>query len=365
MTSARAAVLRNRDEPYDLETIKLPDPGPGEVLVRIVAAGHCHTDLLLRSHAFGLPLPTVPGHEGAGVVEAIGTGVSSVAVGNHVICSYAWCGTCRPCRRGQPYACEQFALLNLVGHDLTGRIVGADAAGGAVGVRWFGQSSFATHSLVNERTLVRVDDDVPLHLVAPLGCGIQTGAGSMLNVLRPAAGDHVAVWGTGAVGLAAIMAAAAVGCAAIVAVDLNAKRRELALELGATAAVDGAAPDAAEQVIAATGGGADGALDTTGLPSVIAAAVSALRVPGTLGLIGVAQGDIVLPGSALSLGKTIVGIIEGSAQPQEFLPRLIALWRAGRFPLERLVVTYPLDAIDRAEADALAGLVIKPVLLPG
>lgn len=362
-TVATAAVLRGHGEAYSLTEVLLDDPRPGELIVKIAAVGHCHTDVLPRIPELGLPLPVIPGHEGAGEVVAVGAGVTTVGPGDHVLLSYDTCGVCRACGRGEPYACEWFGLLNMAGQPLDGT-ARATAAGAPVGNRWFGQSSFATHSLVSERQVVKVDSSLPLEVLAPLGCGIQTGAGSVFNVLRPGPGDGVAVWGVGAVGMAAVMAANVAGAATIVAVDVNPTRLELAKELGATHTFDGNDPDVAAQVLEATAGGVDSSLDTTGLPVVIDRAISVTRPPGTIGLVGVQQGDVTVTPMTLSLGKRLVGIIEGAARPADLLPRLISLWQAGRFPLDRLVVPYPLADIDTAEADALAGRVIKPVLLP-
>lgn len=359
-----AAVLRAPDAPYSLETVDLADPGPGQVLVRIVGVGHCHTDLLPRSGMLPIPMPVIAGHEGAGVVEAVGPGVTSVSPGDHVVLSFASCGGCAPCTDGHPASCDLFAPLNLFGGTLDGSVVARDAGGAPVSARWFGQSSFAGHALATERNVVRIDPDLPLELMGPLGCGIQTGAGSVLNVLRVAAGDTVAVYGTGAVGLAGVMAAAAAGATTIVGVDVNPARLEVALELGATHVVDAREGDVAARVVAASGGGVAKALDTTGVGAVAQAAVDAVRVRGTVALVGVSHPDLVVSGASLAMGKTVTGVIEGDAVPQTFIPLLTRLWRAGRFPFDRLVRTYPLADIDLAEQAAARGEVIKPVLLP-
>ncbi len=358
-----AALLREPTARYSIEEVTLADPGPGQVLVRVVAVGHCHTDLLPRTGMLPTPMPMIAGHEGAGVVEAIGDGVSSLAPGDHVVLSFGSCGTCPPCAAGSPASCDLFAPLNLFGATLDGSVTVTDASGAPVSARWFGQSSFATYALATERNAVKIDDDLPLELMAPLGCGLQTGAGTVLNVLKPSAGDSIAVFGAGAVGSAAIMAAASAGCTTIVAIDLHPHRLELARSLGATHVVDGRANDVAAQVIATTGRGVDHAVDTTGVNAVCAAAISALTSRGTLALVGVAQPDLVIPGNALAMGKRVVGIIEGDADPQQFIPQLAQLWREGKFPIERLVQTFPFAEIDHAEDEAAAGRVVKPVLL--
>jgi aryl-alcohol dehydrogenase len=360
-----AAVLRDRTGPFTVEKVELAAPGPGEILVEVTGVGFCHTDVLPRTPGFMARPPIVVGHEGAGVVVAVGPGVVDVPVGAHVVMSFDSCGRCTNCAGGHPAYCSTFFPRNLTGRAVEGPGPVVDAEGAPVAARWFGQSSFATHAIATARNVVVVDDDLPLHLLGPLGCGIQTGAASVLVALEVRAGSTVAVYGVGAVGMAAVMAARVAGAATIVAVDLHDSRLELARELGATHTVRGDAPDVAHQVVAATGDGAQYALDTTGAPEVILGAIEALRTTGTLGLVGAGSRELVLPPAALSGGKNLMGILEGDAVPQVFLPRLLSLWRQGRFPFDRLVRTYPLSRIGDAERDAASGATIKPVLLPG
>jgi aryl-alcohol dehydrogenase len=359
-----AAVLRERSAPFAIETVEITEPGPGQVLLQVAGTGFCHTDVLARQRGFMARPPLIAGHEGAGVVIAVGPGVDDISVGAHVLLSFDSCGQCTNCMSGHPAYCETFFVRNLTGgtHDGTGPVTDADGA--PVAARWFGQSSFATHALAGPRNVVVVDDDLPLHLLGPLGCGIQTGAGSVLIALGVEAGSSVAVFGAGGVGLAAVMAAKVAGATTIVAVDLHQSRLELAQELGATHVISGDSPDLATQVRTVTGGGAQYALDTTGIPAVIAGAIDALRPTGTIGLVGAGTSDLVLAPAALAQGKNIKGILEGDAVPQLFLPRLIELWRQGRFPFDKLIRTYPLSEINQAERDAAAGVAIKPVLIP-
>lgn len=356
-----AAVLRSTDGPYRLERVELEGPGPGQVLVRIEAAGLCHTDQIPR-HLEGFT-PIITGHEGAGVVEAIGEGVDGVSVGDHVICSYDSCGECAPCRRGHPWNCETFMVRNLTGRDVAWGTGVHDADGNPIGSRWFAQSSFATHCVTNARNAVVVDDALPLKLLAPLGCGFLTGAGSVLGALGVEAGESLVVFGAGAVGMAAVMAAAAVGADPIVAVDLQPRRLALADELGATATVPGDAPDLMAQIMGVLGGGADYSFDTTGAPTVLQHALQVLRLGGHAGFVGVQSGDLVLDPGIL-VGKHVSSILEGNCDPQVMIPVLIKLWQDGKFPIERLVQTFPLAAINEAEEASLSGEVIKPVLLP-
>ncbi|MFE3578397.1 NAD(P)-dependent alcohol dehydrogenase [Streptomyces vinaceus] len=360
-----AAVLRGASAPYAIEPVELAPPGPGQVLVRIVGAGFCHTDMLPRTAGFMARPPLITGHEGAGIVEEVGPGVTGIAPGAHVVLSFDSCGACRNCLGGHPAYCEHFLRLNLTGSGRDGAGPATDRHGQPVAARWFGQSSFATHALASARSLVEVEKDLPLELLGPLGCGVQTGAGAILLALRAGAGSSVVVFGAGGVGLSAVMAARVAGAATIVAVDLHESRLSLARELGATATVHGGDDDIVAQLRELTRGGTQYALDTTGNPAVISTAVEALRATGTVGLVGSPSRPLTLSPAALTQGKNVKGILEGDAVPQLFIPQLLELWRQGRFPFDRLVRTYPLSAINEAERDSVAGTTIKPVLLPG
>ncbi|MEV0247260.1 NAD(P)-dependent alcohol dehydrogenase [Nocardia sp. NPDC050712] len=361
-----AAVLHAPEDPYRLQQVELAAPGPGEILVRIAATGYCHTDVLPRTPGFPTPTPIITGHEGAGIVEAVGIGVDAPVVGDHVVLSYDACHSCGACAAGHPAYCDTFFQRNLGGTGISGPGPVSDLDGVPIAARWFGQSSFATHTVVSARNAVVVDRELPLAVLAPLGCSAQTGAGSILLALDVRPGTAVAIFGAGAVGLSAVMAARVAGASAIVAVDLNAERLVLAAELGATHTIYGAAADLAAQLVAATGGGAHACLDTTGVPAVIGVALDVLRPMGTCGLIGVQQGDLALPPATLAVGRTLTGILEGDAVPRILIPRLIELWQQGRFPLDKLVTTYPFDQINAAEQAALRGAVVKPVLvMPG
>ncbi len=360
-----AAVLRGEDAPFTIEELELAEPAPDQILVRIVGAGHCHTDVLPRAGAgFGTP-PIVLGHEGAGVVEAAGSAVSTVAVGDHVVLSFDSCGTCPNCRDAHPAYCDTFLPRNLAGNALDGSTPLTDTDGAAVAGRWFGQSSFATYALVDATNAVVVDKDLPLQLLGPLGCGVQTGAGAVLEALQVHTGEGIVIVGTGAVGLSAVMAAKVAGAHPIIAVDLNPERLDLARELGATHIIEAGTGNLTEQIRAVAPAGVRYGLDTTGLPEVIAATLDALGLRGILGMVGVQQGDLAIAPLALTAGRTLTGILEGDVNPHTFIPTLIALWQAGKFPFDRLVTTFPLSEINTAEKRALAGEIVKPVLLPG
>jgi aryl-alcohol dehydrogenase len=360
-----AAVIRDPRQPYSLEQLELADPGAGEVLVRIAGVGMCHTDVLPRIPEMPIPRPIVCGHEGAGTVEADGPGVSAVRPGDHVALSFDSCGACKNCRSGHPAYCATFMARNLSGYRVDGSTPLRTADGEPVAGSWFGQSSFATHSLASERNVVKVDDDLPLELLGPLGCGIQTGAGSVLIAMAARPGTSLAVFGTGAVGLAAVMAGRVAGCTTIVGVDLDDGRLGLARELGATHTFNGADTDLAERITGLTGDGVQYAFDTTGVPDVILTAVASLRPTGICGLVGVQTAPLTIPPGLLATGRNVMGILEGDAVPQVFIPQMIELWRQGRFPFDRLIGTFPFDQIDRAERSSLSGEVVKPVLVHG
>jgi aryl-alcohol dehydrogenase len=351
MPQIQAAVLR-RGGLLAIETLELEGPRPDEVLVRLAATGICHTDLSFMEGWSGPPV--VLGHEGAGVVLEAGQDLKSVRPGDHVVLSYQSCGRCGPCRQGRPTACQHFWELNFG----FGRLDGSNAlAASGVKGHFFGQSSFATHCLASERNLVKVSPDLPLELLAPLGCGLQTGAGTVLNSLKVPPGASLAVFGTGAVGLAAVMAAQLTGADPVIGVDLNAARLKLALTLGATRVIDSRREEVISQIKTITGGGVDYVLETTGDPKMHQLGVEILNPRGTLALIAHPGASGPLPG-----GRRALGIIQGDAVPQTFIPRLIALHRAGEFPYERLLKYYDFAEIHRAVAEARRGEAIKPVL---
>lgn len=358
----RAAVLRESDQPFSVERVTIDGPGPSEVLVRVVGVGVCHTDLLPRTPV--VRPPVIPGHEASGVVEVVGSAVTGVAVGDHVVLSFRSCGNCRNCTDALPAYCDAFWPLNMSGYREGRTTNAADAEGRPVQARWFGQSSFADRCVVDARQVMPVDPALPLELLGPLSCGVLTGAGSVFHSLGVRPGDSIAIFGAGTVGLSAVMAARVAGATTIIAVDLKPERLTLAQELGATHTFLAAEPDLAGRIRALVPGGLDFSLDNTGVPSVIATAVDVLRLRGTAGLLGVALEPIPFTPHQFAMGRTVKGILMGDAVPKLLIPRLIDLWEQGRFPFDRLVTTFPLDEIDQAEKAMHAGDVIKPVLLP-
>ncbi|MER5451763.1 NAD(P)-dependent alcohol dehydrogenase [Streptomyces sp. NPDC002766] len=363
--TTRAAVVESGGAPFTLADVELDEPGPHEAVVRMVATGLCHTDLGVASGGLPFPLPGVLGHEGAGVVEAVGPAVTGVAPGDHVVLSFTSCGECRNCDGGHPAYCATWLPLNLIGGrraDGSGTI---SRDGEPLGGHFFGQSSFAERALVDERSLVKVDPDVPLESIAPLGCGVQTGVGAVWNVLKPATGSTVVVLGAGAVGLSAVMAAALTPATTVVAVDRVAERLLLARELGATHTVNAGEEELGEALAGITAGqGADGVVETTGNVGVLRQGVDALAARGTLVVVGAPPfgTEVALDVNGLLGGKRVVGLTLGDAETQSFIPSLVRLVKDGRLPLHRLISTYPFADIDQAVRDMRAGKAIKPVL---
>lgn len=351
MPKIQAAVLRKKGGPLRIETLEMEGPRDNEALVRLVASGICHTDIDFLD--MNGP-PVVLGHEGAGVVERVGRRVRGIERGDHVVLSYQSCGLCPQCRAKDPAGCERFYEANFG----FSRLDGTNAlASSNVSGHFFGQSSFATHALATKRNIVKVSKDLPLEVLAPLGCSMQTGAATVMNALKVSKGEGVAVFGTGAVGLAAVMAARIAGADPIIGVDKNTARLKLALELGATHVIDNRREDAASRIGGITRSGVDYALEITGAPGVYRLAVSVLKPRGIVALIASPGGALPLPG-----GRRAVGIIQGGAVPQRFIPKLIRHWIKGEFPFDRLIKFYDFREINRAIADASNGKTIKPVL---
>ncbi len=324
----QAAVLRKRGLSLKIESLEMEGPRDDEVLVRLVASGICHTDIDFCDGWDDPDDAVVLGHEGAGVVERVGKSVKSVGRGDHVVLSYQSCGHCRQCRSGNPAHCRHFYRANF-GFQ---RLDGSNALRRS-GVRghFFGQSSFATHSLATERNLVKVSKDLLLEVLSPLGCGLQTGAGTVMNSLKVSDGASLAIFGTGAVGLAAVMAARLVGAGPIIGVDRKPERLQLALKLGATHAIDNRHQDVAARIAAITGKGVDYVVESTGSEKMHQLAIDVLNPHGVVALLTGESGTDSLPE-----GRKTLGIIQGDAVPQRFIPKLIELYQAGQFPFDRL-----------------------------
>ncbi|TGN72948.1 NAD(P)-dependent alcohol dehydrogenase [Bradyrhizobium yuanmingense] len=360
----RAAVARETGAPLKLETIELEPPRPDEILVKVKATGVCHTDLVVRDGMLPTPLPVVLGHEGAGVVEAVGDAITKVQPGDHVVMTFNSCGRCPSCKDHAASYCHEFFPRNFFATRADGSSA-LSADGARINGNFFGQSSFATHALCHEVNVVKVTSEVPLELLGPLACGVQTGAGAVMNALKVTAGQSFVVYGSGSVGLSALMAANVIGASTIIAVDINTARLEIARSLGATHVIDPRQNNPVEAIMQITGSGLNFALDTTGQPAVIRNAVESLGPRGTCGILGASGPDaeIVLNETHfMSGGRRLIGIVEGDSDPAVFIPELIDLYRSGRFPFDKLVKFYTLDEINSAIFDSESGAVIKPIV---
>jgi aryl-alcohol dehydrogenase len=359
----KAAVVFEKSGNFCVEQLEISDPYDDEVLVRIVGAGICHTDLGARDQHLPIPLPSVFGHEGSGVVEKVGTRVIKVKPGDHVVLTWDCCGACTSCKAGRDSYCLNFFLHNFNGARPDGTTTlrkGDQVIHGS----FFCQSSFADFALANERNVVKVREDVPLEILGPLGCGVQTGAGAVMNTLQPRPGASIAIFGVGTVGMSAVLGALVCGCTTIIAVDINPDRLETAKELGATHTVNAGEVDPVEAILDITDGGAEFTLECVGNPKVLRQAVDALPRCGVCGLLGVVPPgtEVGLDMDAIMNGRTVRGIIEGDSIPDLFIPKLIELYSRGRFPFDRLITFYPFDEINNAVEDMEKGRVIKPVL---
>ncbi|MCI1554383.1 MAG: NAD(P)-dependent alcohol dehydrogenase [Levilactobacillus sp.] len=366
----QAAVVEKRNDPFVVKNVLVDDqPGPKEVLVHIVASGICHSDEAVRvGDAGDLPLPIVLGHEGAGIVEKVGSAVSGVAVGDHVVLSYAYDGTCDNCLAGQPASCEQWVPLNMgSGKRPNGQPVFTDKDDTTQGLgSMFNQASFSTTTLVQESNVTVVGKDVDLRKVGPLGCGFVTGSGTVFNTLKPEPNSTMAIFGTGAVGSAALMAAKISGCAQIISVDIVPERLAMSKEIGATATVNSKEVDAVAAIKELTGGkGVDYAVDTTGLSAVMKQAVDAMGINGVFAPLAVSQKelDLVPFNDLVATQKSVVGVLMGNAVPQIEIKKLISFWQKGLYPFDKLEKTFKFADINEADRASTSGEVIKPVLI--
>ncbi len=360
----KAAVVRAKGGPFSVEEVNIAEPAPDQILVKIVAVGMCHTDLTIRDQNMETMLPMVLGHEGAGIVEKVGANVTKVKPGDHVVLTFHTCGHCGNCLAGKHLSCENAFGLNFGGRTHSGDCT-IHAGDEPLGCSFFGQSSFAGYALSYERNTVPVDKSVPLELLGPLGCGVQTGAGSVLNALNPPAGSDIVIFGAGAVGLSAVMGAVIANCTTIIAVDIKQNRLELAKELGATHVINAAETNPVEAVMQLTAGrGASYMLETTGNAQVLEGAIYTIAMGGEGGIVGApAMGTTVnIDVNFMLFNRTLRGIIEGESNSDVFIPALIELYKQGRFPFDKLIRFYTLDEINQAAEDSENGLTLKPVL---
>lgn len=357
----KAAVTLESGTPFRIEEVELSEPKINEVLIQVTASGVCHTDAVARDAEGLMPLPAVLGHEGSGIVAKVGPGVTSVQEGDHVVLSYSSCGTCTNCLLGKPAYCDNMMALNFGGVMLDGtKRIKKD---GQELSTFFGQSSFGMYAVAHERNVVKVDKDVDIDLLGPLGCGIQTGSGTVLNKLQPKFDESLVVFGCGAVGLSALMAAKIVGSYPLIAVDLHDSRIELAKELGASHVINAGKEDVVARIHEITKGGSHYAVETTSVPAVAVQSIHGLRAQGVSAIVGVTPDtNINIFQDILAQGKSIVGVIEGDAVPQVFIPQLIDYYKQGKFPFDKLVKFYDLEDINQAFDDSANGITVKPIL---
>jgi aryl-alcohol dehydrogenase len=359
-----AAMVPARSAPFQIETLDLTDPRPDELLVEVAASGLCATDLHGRDGYYPMPYPAVFGHEGAGTVRAVGSAVTEFKPGDRVLMAYPWCGDCPNCRTQRQTYCLHAGDLKHGGTRADGSTLHSKD-GEPVYSAFFQQSSFGSFTIANERFAVKLTNDVPLDVVCALACGGQTGAGAVLNVMKPKAGDSIVVFGVGAVGLSSLMAAKIAGCDPVIAVDVHAHRLKLARELGATHTINHSGrTDVADEIKKLTGLGARYSVETSALAPVFREAVDCLMPAGMCVLLGTARSgtDVSFEMPVLQNGREVRGVIQGDSVPKQFSPILAGHIANGRFPVEKMITYYDLADINRAADDAAAGRTIKPVL---
>jgi alcohol dehydrogenase len=355
-------------KPLQIRTLELLPPGPGEMLVRVTAAGLCHSDLSVIEGIRPRPMPMVLGHEAAGIVENLGPGTQGFAAGDQVVFSFVpSCGTCLPCAEGRPALCEPGAAANTAGTLLGGGRRWCDAPEGPVH-HHLGVSGFAERTVVHARSAVKIEHDLPPDIAALFGCAVMTGAGAVVNTARVPPGASVAVFGLGGVGLAAVLGAAASGAHPIIAVDPLPAKLDLAREIGATHLVR-AGEGAVAEIRAITAGGAEYVFESVGNEVVLAQAYAATRRGGTTVATGLPHPSKQFAVSAVSLvaeERVVRGSYMGSAVPLRDLPRFVALYRAGKLPVDKLL-THRLRLEDINEGfDRLAeGSAVRQVVMMG
>jgi len=360
-----AAVTREKGT-YNFETVELAEPKANEVLIRMVACGICHTDFAVIEQFLPIQYPYVAGHEGVGVIEKVGSGVEDLAPGDRVTISFPSCGKCDSCNDGRPYACESGFECLFGGNyrDGTKRMKGEDGA--EIGVM-FGQGSFATYTIADQSNTIKVDvdSDDELAKLCSLGCGVQTGAGAVLNRMKPRPGRSIAVFGCGTVGLAGVMGAKIAGCSVIIAVDISPSRLEMAKELGATHLINGRDEDVEARIFEITGKGLNYALEAAGNPNVTLTMLDCMARDGVavvVSVTGPASVPIILEKHIMNPSVTITGAVEGCSNPKVIIPELTRFYKEGRLPVDKLNSFYDFKDMDKALKDCHDGVAIKPIL---
>lgn len=360
----KAALLFEPNTPLRVEEVTLDEPQDQEVLVKLVASGVCHTDLHFIKGDSPSAMPVVLGHEGAGIVEKVGPGVTALKPGDHVIMMVAFsCGKCRFCIEGRPTRCMENLPV----------MMGGALPGGAKRLHLkdqevhhlFGLATFAEYAVVHERSCVKVREDAPLDVVCLLGCGTSTGIGSAINIAGVKPGESIVVWGTGGVGLAAIMGAKLAGAGKIIAVDMLDRKLQKAKELGADCLVNASDGDPVAKVFELTGGGADSALECIGNVNVLAQALASIHTGGKCVLVGSTPlgAMLNLMPEEFILGKTLTGGIQGDIRAQIDIPRYIDMFMAGKLPIDKLISrSYRLEKVNDAFDALIKGEVIRSII---
>ncbi|KAF2635188.1 NAD(P)-binding protein [Massarina eburnea CBS 473.64] len=367
-----ALVVKEPKGDFELQKVILDEVREDEVLVEMKYSGICHTDIVLQQGLLPMvDFPAIFGHEGAGYIRALGSSVTnkSLKIGDPVLLSFNTCGTCKPCKTSHPAFCTTHAAVNHNAVRISDRSTPARLPDGtSVRSQYFGHSSFAKMSVVNEKCVVKcagMSEDM-MAMYAPIGCGFQTGAGTVLNVLKPGREDSIVVFGLGSVGLTALMAAKYIDAGTIIAVDIVQGKLDMGKELGATHLVNSReTKDIVQYIKEMTNGGAAYAIDCTGLLSVIEDMIECLAPLGTAALVGVPPSGKKIqidPLTFLLDNKKLIGVIEGDSNPVEFIPKLVEMQMKGDFPIEKLCRTYPVERLKDAIQDLHTGKVIKPVL---
>lgn len=339
LDASGASLPYAQSKPLTVTTVELEPPGPGEILVKMAAAGLCHSDLSVINGDRARPMPVALGHEAAGIVEALGPGVDDLAVGDHVVLVFVpSCGHCDPCAEGRPALCEKGAASNVAGTLLSGaRRIFRE---GQPIYHHIGCSVFAEHAVVSRRSAVKIDPTLPLEEAALFGCAVLTGVGAVINTAQVKAGTSVAVVGLGGVGLASLLGAVACGARQVVAVDLSDDKLAYAKELGATHTFNAALPDLVDQVKAATKGGVDYAIEMAGSARAFDTAYRITRRGGTTVTAGLPPANATWGLPIVNLvgeERTIKGSYIGTCVPQRDLPRYIELYKAGKLPVNKLM----------------------------
>src|SRR5688572_2615420 len=362
---ARGAVLFEPGRPLEICEIDVEPPRAGEALVRMAAAGVCHTDLHVMQGKFAAPLPAVLGHEGAGVVAEVGPGVSSLAAGDRVVPLWRLsCGTCEYCLRGRPALCPEGTRLRNTGRlpDGTSRL----SYRGRELMHYAGVSTFCEYAVVPEAALLKLEQDVPLDRAALLGCAVVTGVGAVTHAARVQPGDLVAVFGAGGVGLNVIQGAASAGAATLVAVDLHETKLQLAKQFGATHTVHASSTPVVEAIRSITGGrGVDHAFDAVGSAATVRQGYDVLARAGKLIVLGITREEVSLPlGPLVFEERQVVGSFYGSGRPREDIPGLARMYLDGKLKLDELLTRrYPLEQINEAYAALDRGEVARSVVV--